>query len=119
MDLTIEVQALPPDILATGSPGESSATVRARVVSARARQRERCANHRLHTNAELTPALLSAHCMLDRDGARVLASAAAKMALSARAYDRVRKVARTIADLAGDDVLRSDHVAEALQFRMI
>jgi magnesium chelatase family protein len=72
----------------------------------------------VHTNAELTPALLSAHCTLDRDAARLLASAAVRMTLSARAYDRVRKVARTIADLAGDDVLRTDHVAEALQFRM-
>jgi magnesium chelatase family protein len=119
MDLTIEVPALPPDILATGPPGESSAIVRARVVSARARQRQRCGSDSQHTNAELTPARLSAHCTLDRDAARLLASAAAKMALSARAYDRVRKVARTIADLAGDDVLRTDHIAEALQFRMI
>jgi magnesium chelatase family protein len=119
MDLTIEVPALTPDILATGPPGESSATVRARVVSARVRQRQRCGSDCQHTNAELTPALLSAHCTLDRDAARLLASAAAKMALSARAYDRVRKVARTIADLAGDDVLRTDYVAEALQFRMV
>jgi magnesium chelatase family protein len=118
MDLTIEVPALQPDVLASGAPGESSADVRERVVSARTRQRERCAGEGFRTNAELTPALLSAHCVLDRDAARLLASAAAKMALSARAYDRVRKVARTIADLAGDEVLRSHHVAEALQFRM-
>jgi magnesium chelatase family protein len=119
MDLTIEVPALPPDMLATGPPGECSASVRARVVSARARQLKRCGGDRQHTNAELTPSLLFAYCTLDRDAARLLASAAAKMALSARAYDRVRKVARTIADLAGDDVLRADHVAEALQFRML
>lgn len=119
MDLTIEVPALPPDILATGSPGECSADVRARVVSARDRQRQRGAREGLRTNAELTPALLSTYCLLGPDAGRLLASAAAKMALSARGYDRVRKVARTIADLAGDDGLRADHVAEALQFRMI
>jgi magnesium chelatase family protein len=119
MDLTIEVPALPPDILATGSPGECSADVRARVVSARERQRQRGAREGLRTNAELTPALLSTHCLLGPDAGRLLASAAVKMALSARGYDRVRRVARTIADLAGDDGLRADHVAEALQFRMI
>jgi magnesium chelatase family protein len=119
MDLTIEVPALPPDALATGSPGERSADVRARVVSARDRQRRRCAGGGLHTNAELTPALLAVHCVLDRDASRLLALAAVRMALSARGYDRVRKVARTIADLAGEDVVRGDHVAEALQFRMI
>ena len=56
--------------------------------------------------------------MLDDAGARLLATAAARMALSARGYDRVRKVARTIADLAGADVIDAEHVAEALQFRM-
>jgi magnesium chelatase family protein len=57
--------------------------------------------------------------VLDDAGVRLLATAAARMALSARGYDRVRKVARTIADLAGADVLDAEHVAEALQFRMV
>jgi len=118
MDLTIEVPALPPDVLAAGAPGESSAHVRARVVSARDRQRRRYAGEGLRTNAELTPALIGRHCVLDHAGIRLLATAAARMALSARGYDRVRKVARTIADLAGADVLDAGHVAEALQFRM-
>jgi len=118
MDLTIEVPALPPDVLAAGAPGESSAHVRARVVSARDRQRQRYAGEGLRTNAELTPALIGRHCVLDHAGIRLLATAAARMALSARGYDRVRKVARTIADLAGADVLDAGHVAEALQFRM-
>lgn len=118
MDLSIEVPALPPDVLAAGSPGESSAVVRARVVSARDRQRERYSRDGFHTNAELTPALTSRHCGLDPAGARFLAAAAAKMVLSARGYDRVRKVARTIADLAGAQDLDAEHIAEALQFRM-
>ncbi len=118
MDLTIEVPALPPDVLAAGSPGESSAQVRARVVSARERQRRRYAGEGLRTNAELTPALIGRHCVLDDAGVRLLSIAAARMALSARGYDRVRKVARTIADLAGADTVDAGHVAEALQFRL-
>jgi magnesium chelatase family protein len=118
LDLTVEVPALPPDVLALGPPGESSADVRARVVSARERQWRRYARDGFRTNAQLTPALMPQHCALDRGAARLLEAAATKMALSARGYDRVRKVARTIADLAGADDLGADHVAEALQFRM-
>jgi magnesium chelatase family protein len=92
--------------------------VRARVVAARGRQRVRYGDDRMLTNAALTPSLMSKYCALDAAGARVLASAVRKMSLSARAYDRIRKVARTIADLAGDERLGDDHVAEALQFRM-
>ena len=110
--------ALPPDVLASGSPGESSSQVRARVVSARERQRCRYSGEGLRTNAELTPALIGRHCVLDDAGVRLLSIAAARMALSARGYDRVRKVARTIADLAGADTVDAGHVAEALQFRL-
>jgi len=118
LDLTVEVPALPPDALGSGTDGETSASVRARVVAARARQRMRYGGDGLLTNAALTPSLMSKHCALDGRAARVLAAAVRQMSLSARAYDRVRKVARTIADLAGDERLGADHIAEALQFRM-
>ncbi len=122
LDLTVEVPALPPDTLSAIAAGETSAAVRARVVSARERQRERYAAPPAHTgvrtNAELTPALIARHCALDRPAARVLGAAVARMALSARGYDRVRKVARTIADLSGEDAIRADDIAEALQFRL-
>ena len=62
---------------------------------------------------------MTVHCATDRASLRVLKAAMKKLSLSARGYDRVRKVARTIADLAGDDRLRADHLAEALQFRML
>ena len=74
---------------------------------------------RLHVNAALTPSLMSQHCGMDRDALRLLKSAIRRMALSARGYDRVRKVARTIADLADSETIASDHLAEALQFRML
>src|SRR5437867_3675619 len=118
LDLTVDVPALPPEALGSGSDGEASACVRARVVAARERQRMRYGDDPLLTNAALTPSLMSKHCALDGRGARVLVAAVRQMSLSARAYDRVRKVARTIADLAGDERVAADHIAEALQFRM-
>ena len=119
LDLTVDVPALPPDALSATGAGESSAAVRARVVAARERQRERYAADRVRANAELTPALMARHCTMDRAASRMLAAAVARVTLSARGYDRVRKVARTIADLAGAQIIRGDDVAEALQFRMI
>jgi magnesium chelatase family protein len=119
LDLTVEVPALAPDALSSTEAGEPSRDVRARVVEARRRQRDRYASERISTNAALTPALMTKHCDLDRAGVRMMTTAVRRMALSARAYDRVRKVARTIADLAGDERVGADHIAEALQFRML
>jgi magnesium chelatase family protein len=119
IDLTVEVPALPPDVLTDTTNGEPSALVRARVVSARTRQQHRYAADLIRTNAELTPRLMCRYCALDQAAARLLERAVRKMALSARGYDRVRKVARTIADLAGADAIAVDHLAEALQFRMV
>jgi magnesium chelatase family protein len=118
LDLTVEVPALPLDALSDDVGGEGSADVRARVVAVRARQAARYDGHGITTNAELTPALMSEYCATDRAALRVLQSAMKKMSLSARGYDRVRKVARTIADLAGEERVAADHLAEALQFRM-
>jgi magnesium chelatase family protein len=118
LDLTVEVPALDTHALAAGPAGEPSSCVRSRVIAARERQRRRGASHAVRTNAELTPELLGAHATPDREGLRLLRSAAARMGLSARGYDRVRRVARTIADLAAAEQVIADHVAEALQFRM-
>jgi magnesium chelatase family protein len=118
LDLTVEVPAVPLDVLGEAPPGEASAAVRARVVTARARQRARYDGSEVRSNAALPPALMARHCRLDRSGLRLLSVAVRKLALSARGYDRLRKVARTIADLAGADDIGADHLAEALQFRM-
>jgi magnesium chelatase family protein len=112
------VPALSLDALSGDAAGESSATVRARVVAARGRQAARHAGDGISTNAELTPSLMAKYCATDQASIRLLRSAMTRLSLSARGYDRVRKVARTIADLNGDDRVASDHLAEALQFRM-
>jgi magnesium chelatase family protein len=117
LDLTVDVKRLPSDALGTAGDGEPSAAIRARVVAARARQQARAAVVGVATNAALTPAMLRRHCPLDRAGLRLLTTAADRLGLSARAFDRIRRVARTIADLAGDEAIAADHVAEALQFR--
>jgi magnesium chelatase family protein len=119
LDLTVDVPALPLDALSADADGESSATVRARVIAARARQAARHEGDGILTNAELTPPLMAKYCATDHAALRVLRSAMTRLSLSARGYDRVRKVARTIADLAGDERLSAEHVAEALQFRMV
>jgi magnesium chelatase family protein len=118
LDLTVEVPALPLDALSGGASGEASAPVRARVIAARARQAARHAGDGVSTNAELTPSLMAKYCAMDQASIRLLRSAMTRLSLSARGYDRVRKVARTIADLNGDDRIAPDHLAEALQFRM-
>jgi magnesium chelatase family protein len=114
--MSVEVPALPPESLHDGGEGEASAAVRQRVIAARQRQ---IARHdgQCRVNAELTPSSIARHCQMDSGARRVLATAVRRLALSARGYDRVRKVARTIADLAGEDVMAAEHIAESLQFR--
>ena len=119
LDLTVEVPGVSPDILGAGESGEPSAAVRARVVDARSRQSERTGAQGVRTNSALTPQMMATHCRLDSGGLRILAGAVQRLGLTARGYDRVRKVARTIADLAGSEHVEADHIAEALQFRMM
>ena len=112
LDLQIEVPALTSSELLEAQPGESSGVVRARVLAARARQRERGA-----LNGMLSNAALRKHCALDASGTRLIADAVDRGGKSARAVHRALRVARTIADLAGEERVTSLRLAEALQYR--
>ena len=118
IDLHIEVPALAYDDLAERVPGASSSQIRQRVIAARQRQLDRFAGE-VFCNAQMITRHLRQHGQLDRDGQALLAKAMDRLGLSARAYDRILKVARTIADLAGADQIRSPHLAEAIQYRSL
>jgi magnesium chelatase family protein len=113
IDLLIEVPALPAEALAGKPEGESSAAVRARVEPAMLRQAARQAK----PNARLTAGEVETLCVPDDAGATLLKNAISRLDLSARAWHRILKVARTIADLAGSEQIRAPHVAEAIQYR--
>ncbi len=117
IDLHVEVPPVEYDKMADRTPAESSAKIRERVTAARELQRKRLRGTGIPCNAALTPALLKEHCRLTPDADRLLAAAYERMGLSGRSYDRMLRVARTIADLAGEEQIGSDAVAEAIQFR--
>lgn len=123
IDIQIEVVPVAIDsITRSRRDGESSKDIRARVIAARERQIRRLHTDgyvHTHCNAMLTPEQMERYCRLDDDGIEIIHQAMASMGLSGRAYDRILKVARTIADLAGSDSIASDHVAEAIQYRSL
>lgn len=119
IDLHIEAPALSIAELRTTQPGESSAAIRRRVDTARQRQHERFAGSRATSNARMSHAQIRRHCAIDAALGDLLQQAMEQLSLSARAYDRILKVARTIADLAGSERIASSHLLEAIQYRSL
>jgi magnesium chelatase family protein len=119
IDLHVEVPAVPFRDLATDERGEESAAVRERVIAARMRQMERYPGTRTYCNAQLRPSQLKKYCRLDGASRTLIEQGMTRLGLSARAYTRVLKVARTIADLEGNESIRAAHVAEAIQYRSL
>lgn len=124
IDIHIDVPAVKFQELASDAPGESSGDIRTRVVRARATQLERFSAEKsapegVFCNAHMSPRLIRRHCGLDEAGKKLLEKAMARMGLSARAYDRILKVSRTIADLEGAERVAPQHLAEAIQYRSL
>ncbi len=120
IDLHVEVLPLSTEELTTAPPGEPSAVIRERVVQARKIQELRYRNFPgIHCNAQINTKLLRQYCEVDADGLELLKNTMDRLGLSARAYDRILKVARTIADLAGAEYINNEHLSEAINFRSL
>ncbi|MDR0930236.1 MAG: YifB family Mg chelatase-like AAA ATPase [Clostridiales bacterium] len=117
IDIHIEVPAIKYDDFEDNAKVETSAEIRARVNAARKKQLDRYKEYGIYSNSQLTPKLLAEFCELDSDCKNIMRMAFSDMNLSARAHDRVLKVARTIADLSESDQIKVEHLAEALQYR--
>lgn len=117
IDIHVEVPSVGYEKLRHRKPAEPSASIRERVNKARRIQQERYQGSGIHCNSRLTPGLMDRYCRPDREGEQLLRAAFQTLGLTARSYDRVLKVARTIADLAGSEQVGAEHIAEAVQFR--
>ncbi len=119
IDIQVDVPRLTPtELLATTEIEEDSATIRKRVIAARKIQAIRYKNDNILTNSELTSELIKKYCQLDSKSQELMKIAIVKYQLSGRRYDRVLKLARTIADLANSENIQQIHLMQALQYKM-
>ena len=120
IDIHIEVTPVPFNKLSEDRKGESSATIRERVTKARTIQSKRFEdNESVHYNAQMNVKQIRKHCVLSEESKQLLKTAMEKLNLSARAYDRILKVSRTIADLDKQENIQPNHIAEAIQYRSL
>ena len=117
IDIHVEVPAVPYKDLMRESNAEPSAEIRKRVAASRAIQSERFARTKIYCNAQMSSRHIKKHCAVDDASCRLLESAIDKLGLSARAYNRILKIARTIADLEKSDNISTAHISEAIQYR--
>ena len=119
IDMYVEADSVEYKKLESKEKLETSAQIRKRVNEARKLQWERYQDMPIFTNADLTPKLMEKYCKLNEKSKKILENAFYKLGLSARAYERILKVARTIADLEKEDDIRQRHIAEAIQYRSL
>ena len=119
IDIQVEVPGLRYQELASKDAGESSDLIRLRVNTARSIQLQRFEKTKVHANAQMGTREIKRFCSVKEDAEKLLETAINKLGLSARAYSRVLKVGRTIADLAGTENIEASHIAEAIQYRSL
>ena len=118
IDIQVEVESVPFEDMSKAPKGEPSSAIRERVINARRIQMERYKDIKgVHCNAQMNTALLQKYVQLNSDGLTHLKEALTQLNMSARAYDRILKVARTIADLEGSETVEKQHIAEAIGYR--
>jgi len=119
IDIQVEVPGLRYQELASKDAGESSTVIRERVNQGRTIQLRRFEKTKIHANAQMGARDIKRYCAVKDDAEKLLETAINKLGLSARAYSRVLKVGRTIADLAGAEAIEASHIAEAIQYRSL
>ncbi|MBF0473059.1 MAG: YifB family Mg chelatase-like AAA ATPase [Nitrospirae bacterium] len=119
MDIQIEVPAVPYKDLSSDYCGERSEIIRSKVISARERQVDRFKNNKIYANGQMSAALIKKHCSLSADAQGLIDIAMERLNLSARAYTRILKVSRTIADIDGSENIKPAHISEAIQYRSL
>jgi magnesium chelatase family protein len=119
IDIHIEVPAVPFKELSSGQPGTTSHAMREQVIAARGIQRQRFSGTRTRQNAQMNTRLIRKHCVLDEECQGLLKASVNELGLSARAHDKILRLARTIADLAASERILPDHISEAINYRML
>ncbi len=119
IDIHIDMPAVKYRELRDDSGGESSEEIRQRVTKARERQLVRYQGEKIYCNAQMSPRQIRKYCAISAECEQLLESAVQRLGLSARAHDRILKVARTIADLDGVDAISTTHISEAIQYRSL
>ncbi len=118
IDIQVEITPVPFKDISKAAPGEPSEEIRKRVIAAREMQKERYKDYTgIHCNAQMTERMIHRFAEPDENGVEMLRSAMERLSLSARAYNRILKVARTIADLSGSEHVAVEHLAEAIGYR--
>lgn len=119
IDMHVEMAEVGYSDITSKSAGESSAAIRARVDAARSIQRQRYKDEGIISNSQLTSRLVKKYCKMEEKAENLMKQAYTRLNFSARAYNRIMKVARTIADLDGSDIITAVHMAEAIQYRTV